>query len=123
MNFLLKPLISRKPDEIILHTGTDDLSQGSVEQVCCNIVKLVGEIERNEIRCTVSSIIIRRGELNEKGRHVNERLRDIVDDSSSLTFICNKNMSFNHLNNGRLHLNKRGDGALALNFINHTHQD
>ena len=26
MNFFLKPLISRKPDEIILHTGTNDLS-------------------------------------------------------------------------------------------------
>ena len=40
MNFFLKPLISRKPDQIILHTGTNDLSQGSVEQVSCNIIKL-----------------------------------------------------------------------------------
>ena len=123
MNFFSKPVISRKPDEIILHVGTNDLSQGSVEQVSCNIVKLADEIERNGIRCTISSIITRKGELNEKGKQVNERLRNIVDDSSSLRFICNKNISFNHLNNGGLHLNKRGDGALVLNFINHIRKE
>ena len=123
MNFFLKPLISRKPDEIILHTGTNDLSQGSVEQVSCNIIKLAEEIERNGIRCTISSIITRRGKLNEKVKQVNERLRNIVDGNSNLRFICNENISFNHLNNGGLHLNKRGDGALALNFISHICKD
>ena len=67
MNFFLKSLISRKPDEIILHTGANDLSQGSVEQVSCNIIKLADEIGGNGIRCTISSIIIQRGELNKKG--------------------------------------------------------
>ena len=93
MNFFLKALISRKPDEIILHTGTNDLSQGSVEQVSCNIIKLAEEIERNGTRCTISSIITRRGELNKKGKQVNERLHNVVDESSSLRFICNKNIS------------------------------
>ena len=35
-----------------------------------------------------------KGELNEKGSQVNERLSDIVDDSSNLRFICNKNIFF-----------------------------
>ena len=87
MNFFLKPLISRKPDKIILHTGTNDLSQGSVEQVSCNIIKLAEEIERNGIRCTISSIITRRGKLNEKVKQVNERVLNIVD--GNLRFICN----------------------------------
>ena len=85
--------------------------------------KLAEEIERNEIRCTVSSIITRRGKLNEKVKQVNERLRNIVDGYSNLGFICNENISFNHLNNGGLHLNKREDGALALNFISHIRKD
>ena len=68
MNFFLKSFISRKPDEIILHTGTNYLPEGLVEQVSCNIVKLYDEIERNRIGCTISSIITRRGELNEKGK-------------------------------------------------------
>ena len=123
MNLFLKPLISRKPDEIILHTGTNDLSQGSVEQVSCNIIKLAEKIERNGIRCAISSIITQRGKLNEKVKQVNERLRNIVDGNSNLRFICNENISFNHLNNGGLHLNKRGDGALALNFISHIRKD
>ena len=117
MNFFLKPLISRKPDKIILHIGTDDLSQGSVEQVSCNIIKLAEEIERNGTRCTISSVITRRGKLNEKVKQANERLHNIVDGNSNLRFYCNENISFHHLNNGGLHLNKRGDGALALNFI------
>ena len=99
------------------------MSQGSVEQVSCKIIKLADEIERNGKRCEISSIITRRGELNEKGKQVNERLHNIVDDSSSLRFICNKIFLFNHLDNGGLHLNKRGDGALALNFINHIRKD
>ena len=124
INFFLKSLISRKLDEIVLDTGTNDLFEGSVEQVSCNI-KLAEEIERNGIRCTISSIITQRRELNEKkkGKQVNERLREIVDDSSGLRFICNENISFNLLNNGGLHHNKRGDGSLALNFINHIRHD
>ena len=123
MNFFFKPLISRKPEKIILHTGTNDLSQGSVEQVPCNIIKLAEEIEENGIRCTVSSIITRRGKLNKKVKQVNKRLGNIVDDNSSLRFICNENISFNHLNNGGLYLNKRGDEALALNFISFIRKD
>ena len=36
-----------------------------------------------------------------------------------IKFVCNQNITLNHLNNGGLHLNKKGDGPLALNFINH----
>ena len=124
INFFVKSLISRNLDEIVLDTGTNDLFQGSVEQVSCKIIKLAEEIERNGIRYTISSIITQKGELNEKGKQVNERLREIVSsDSSGLRFICNKNISFNNLNNGGLHHNKRGDGSLALNFINHISHD
>ena len=92
MNFFLKPLISRKPEEIILHTGTNDLSQGAVEQVSCNIIRLAEEIGRNGIKCTISSIIRQRGKLNEKVKQVNKRLHNIVDGNSDLKFICNENI-------------------------------
>ena len=49
---------------------------------------------------------------------VNEQLCKKLK-TKNCTYICNKNISLNHLNNGGLHLNKRGDGALALNLINH----
>ena len=39
--------------------------------------------------------------------------------TKNITYVCNKNISLHHLNKGGLHFNKRGDGALALNLINH----
>ena len=41
MEFFLKPLIARQPEEIILHIGTNDLSKDTAEQVTNNITKLV----------------------------------------------------------------------------------
>ena len=50
--------------------------------------------------------------INSKVHQVNKELS-----SRFITkFVCNQNITFN---NGGLYLNKRGDGALALNFINH----
>ena len=115
MEFFLKPLIARQPEEIILHIGTNDLSKDTAEQVTNNITKLAYEIERHDIKCTVSSIITRKGELDSKVHQVNEELSSRF----KTKFVCNQNITLNHLNNGGLHLNKRGDGALALNFINH----
>ena len=118
MEIFLKPLIARKPEEIILHTGTNDLSSKTAEQVTGNILKLVAEIGKHGIRCTVSTIINRQGELGSKVHLVNEQLFKKLK-TKNCTYICNINISLNYLNNGGLHLNKRGDGALALNLINH----
>ena len=118
MEIFLKPLIARRPEEIILYTGTNDLSSKTAEQVTGNILKLVAEIEKHGIKCTVSTIINRQGELGSKVHLVNEQLCKKLK-TKNCTYICNKNISLNNLNNGGLHLNKRGDGALALNLINH----
>ena len=113
MEFFLKPLIVRQPEEIMLHTGTYDLSKDTVEQVTKNITKPVYEIEMHDIKCTVLSIITRKGELDSKVHQVNKELSRKL----KTKFICNQNITLNHLNNGGLHLNKRGDGAFALNFV------
>ena len=120
MEIFLKPLIARRPEEIILHTGPNDLSSKIAEQVTGSILKLVAQIEKHGIKCTVLTIINRQGELGSKVHLVNEQLCKKLK-TKNCTYICNKNISLNHLNNGGLHLNKRGDGALALNLINHIH--
>ena len=96
--------------------GTNDLLKDTAEQVTKDITKLVYEIERHDIKCTVSSIIItHKGELDLKVHQVNKELSSRF----KTKFVYNQNITLNHLNNGGLHLNKRRDGALALNFINH----
>ena len=61
MEFFLKPLIARKPEELVLHVGTNDLSSYSAEQVTGNIMKLVAEIVKHNIKCTVSSLLFEKG--------------------------------------------------------------
>ena len=119
MESLVKPLIARQPDEIIIHIGTNDLSRTSAGQVADNILKLAAEIKKHGIKCSISSLITRKGELNDKVKQVNAKLAKAIKTDTCIKLICNNNITSNHLNNGGLHLNKRGDGALALNLINH----
>ena len=114
----LKPLIARQPDEIIIHIGTNDLSKTSAGQVTDNILKLAAEIKKHGIKCSISSLITRKGELN-KVKQVNAKLAKEIKTDTCIKLICNNNITSNHLNNEGLHLNKRGDRALALNLINH----
>ena len=37
---------------------------------------------------------------------------------TGINIIKHENITAQHLNQGGIHLNKRGDGALVLNFIN-----
>ena len=56
----IKPLINRKPDEIIIHCGTNDLcSIKAPEEIVDNILKLRLVIVSYGIRCTVSNIVKR----------------------------------------------------------------
>ena len=119
MESFVKPLIARQPDEIIIHIGTNDLSRTSAGQVTDNILKLAAEVKKHGIKCSISSLITRKGELNDKVKQVNAKLAKAIKTDTSIKLICNNNITLNHLNNGGLHLNKRGDGALALNLINH----
>ena len=119
MESFVKPLIARQPDEIIIHIGTNDLSRTSAGQVTDNILKLAAEIKKHGIKCSLSSLIARKGELNDKVKQVNAKLAKAIKADTCIKLICNNNITSNHLNNGGVHLNKRGDGALALNLINH----
>ena len=58
MSDFIKPLISRKPNEIIIHCGTNDLcSIKTNEEIVDNILKLRLVIVSYGIRCTVSNIV------------------------------------------------------------------
>ena len=68
-------------------------------------------------QCSISSLMTRKGELNNNVKQVNAKE---IKTETFIKLICNNNITSNHLNNGGLHLNKMGDGALALNLINHV---
>ena len=114
MDHYLQPIISREPDHVILHVGTDDLSSSKPEEVVSKIVSLTNKLKEHGINVIVSSLIIRCGPLNDRVIEVNELLKA---NSDKFEIVEHSNISGTHLNGSGLHLNKRGDGALALNFI------
>ena len=119
MKHFIKPLVQRKPSEIILHVGTNDVDIHSTEEVADNIIKLTDDIKKEGIRCTVSSLVVRADSelLKSAVIDVNNVLRDSLP--QDVNFVEHSNITNYHLNNSRLHLNRRGDAALAHNFIQH----
>ena len=113
MDFL-KPLFKKKPVHLIIHAGTNDLSYNEPEEIAKNIVALTKLAEQEGIKCVVSNIVKRDDHhLWYKTQRVNCLLNE-----SEISIIDNSNITLNHLNRSGLHLNKREDGALALNIIN-----
>ena len=64
----------------------------------------------------VSGLITRRDKWNEKGVEVNRLLKEECT-RHNILYIPHENIKVNHLNGGGLHLNGKGTGALAGNFI------
>ena len=68
MEHYLNPILSRKPDHIVLHVGTNDLRDSSPTNVIDKIKKLTDKITVSGINCFISSLIIRNDsdQLNQK---------------------------------------------------------
>ena len=64
MEHFLQPLINKKPDQIILHIGTNDVSNGvTVKQATDQIMALCEKIKAHGIKCAFSSMTLRGDEL------------------------------------------------------------
>ena len=77
--------------------------------------KLTEIIMSHGIQCVVSEITYRDDDLWRKAKEENRMMRN--DLPSDVKIIGNTNISEKHLNSSGLHLNQRGSGALALNYI------
>lgn len=115
MEHFIKPLIKRQPRHILLHIGTNDLLSSSPEEITTAIKKLAELITSHGIRCVVSEITFRDDDLWEKAKDVNVLMKKTLP----CEVIDNSSISERHLNSSGLHLNQRGSGALAYNFISY----
>ena len=66
----LTPIIRRKPDEIILHVGTNNLQNDSLSVIANNILKLAQKIENHGILSAISLITFRNDDFWEKAKVV-----------------------------------------------------
>ena len=124
MSDFVKPFLRRSPDEIILHIGTNNLSTDEPKQLGEKIVNLARFIERESplSKLAVSSLIVRKDDLDRKVKTVNKTLRSFCN-SNGWTFISNENIDASCINKGGLHLNRKGVYKLAGNFRNHINSD
>ena len=65
----IKPSLKYNPDHIIIHTGTIDLkSDKDAMEISNEIIKLANNVKTDENIVTISGIISRNDELNDKAK-------------------------------------------------------
>ena len=118
MTDYIKPVIRKKPDILVNHTGTNDLQNN------CNIVKKAKKLIRaikegdkdHSIKIAFSSIINREQEdFKDKVNDINNKLINYCN-SADMDFTENSSIKAVFLNRGKLHLNTKSAAALAKNL-------
>ena len=118
MNHHLMPIIAKQPDYLILHVGTNDATTNTSRKIIDDLLMLKSNISKQLPNCRVTvskpTIRIDHGKANSALRNVNKHLETL-----NLKCIENGNISAQHLGRKVLHLNSKGKGGLAINFLNH----
>ena len=120
MKHYTKPPIKKNPNAevVIIHTGTNDLSSDcTASEIATNIMDLAADGKKNLNRScnvTISSIIPRGDQLQQKTLNVNKELQELC---ASIRYIKHGNIHpGNRLNRSKLHFNFHGK-TLFLNNI------
>lgn len=118
MSHYLKPTLTKKPDQIVLHVGTNDIGKLLPHQIADSIVDLAREIENSsDAQVMVSELITRSDESSSADvAEVNKRLLKFCN-QNHWPIIRHNNIHQSHLNKRGLHLNERGNEILRDNFV------
>ena len=106
----IKPIARRKPDALVIHTGTNDVTND--ENTLKYVRKLVTVIRETdvdkEIKIGFSSVICRTDKnLEQERMEINTKLKKYCE-GKGLIFVENNSINESGLNNSKLHLNKMG---------------
>ena len=117
MKHYVKPTQEKKPAQIIIHVGTNDLpGNKNPDEIDNEIVGFANTIKTSENNVVVSSIVSRKDRFNNKAKEVNKNLKDKCDEHD-LQLIKHSNINpFRHTNVKGLHLNNYGDKQLTRKF-------
>ena len=114
----IKPVVRKKRDTLIFHTGTSELTNGvNTMKKIRKLVKVVREIdESEEIKIGFSSVIYRQDkDVDDERKELNSKLKKYCE-GKGFAFIENTNVNETGQNNSKLHLNKKGANILAQNI-------
>ena len=119
MSDFAKPFIRQAPNEIILRIGTNNVHSDEFRELSDKIVSLAGKIEHDlpSTSIGISGILNRKDDesLNENIKQVTKTLRGFCN-SNGWKFISNQNIGPDCLNQGGIHLNRKGIFKLASIF-------
>ena len=111
-------ILDDKPNSIILHVGTNDLTNDV--NLLNNVKKIVNKTKKKSpnTKSCFSDIIIRTDKKNLEKPSVdtNARLKNFCK-QKNLDLIVNNNLKENHLVKKKLHLNRKDDSIFAKNLI------
>ena len=109
-------------DHIILQVGTNDLNSEKSAHLCSqSIVDLAKSLTSDKRKDTISGIIPRNDEWNNKAAEVNEYLRNMCKESEILFIDHGKRINpRKHLNWSKLHLSEKGSFILGKTFLDHV---
>ena len=120
MDHYKKPSTRDKPDDYIVHVGTNDLNwdvpSKSIQESIVNLAMFL-KTESNDVSAYI--IILRTDNplLNKKEREINSHLKDFCEVRNLHLIDNTKNFRSHHLNKGKLHLNSKGSKLLNDTFI------
>ena len=114
------PTIERKPEIIMCHAGTNDLTNKIDTLTNCQTI--VNKIKKKSLhaKIAISSLITRKDKpgYDEKVKLLNAELKKFCDENL-IDFISHENIDETCLSFKKLHLNKKGNAFLAKNFLNY----
>ena len=117
----VRPTARKKPDMIIIHTGTNDIQKKvNTFQKVRKVITTIKEIDvNNEIQITFSSVIHHDDQDEEEVKEINRKLKNLCK-GKVIKFINNNNNNNTDgscLNRSKLHLNKGGTALLEKRFL------
>ena len=113
----VKPTLEMKPDQLIIHVGTNDLKRcDDDKEVAKNVIDLAVHChEKSNVPVVLSSLTYRDDKFSDRIGQINEELK-VSCEQRNIGFIDNSNLKKFHLNRSKLHLNAKGSSLLAKNF-------
>ena len=117
----LLPLLKKKPSNVVLYIGSNDAPHKKAYKIAEEILSLKSFIEHMvpDVNVFLSCPVLR--EDNKRANITLCKLADILKSISyhvsSINVIINENIDKSCLGKGGLHLNQKGSGRLAVNFI------
>ena len=116
MYHYLTPLLKKKPTNIILHIGSNDAPYKSSANILMEIMDLKKNIlsllPMVNIHFSLPTLRVDNAKANEVLRELEGKLKSVCKDT-----ISNSNVDRGCLGKKGLHLNPKGSGRLAINFI------